>query len=108
MEISMLILKASKIHGVGVFTTTSIRKGHRICLFEQKDYKFRRQAIGYQKRYSIKDKYGWHGPSNFHRMSIGWYTNHSEKPNIIMGIAFAISTKYIKAGTELTLDYAQL
>ena len=104
----MLLLKASPIHGVGVFTTAPIRKGCRLPLFEEQDWRLRRKVTGYKRRYSIKGSDGWHGPANFHRMSIGWYTNHSKKPNVAMDGMFATAIRYIPAGTELTLNYDQL
>lgn len=104
----MLILKASPIHGVGVFTTTAIRSGQRIPLFAVEDWRLRQKVTGYKRRYSVKAPDGWHGPANFHRMSIGWYTNHSTRPNVVMDGMFATATRHIKAGTELTLDYDKL
>lgn len=104
----MLILKASKIHGVGVFTTAAIRKGQRIPLFKYSDYKFRRKVKGYQWRYSIKHDGGWSGPADFHRMSIGWYLNHAKQHNVAMSGMTAKATRYIKAGQELTVNYEQL
>ena len=104
----MLILKASKIHGVGVFTTTPIRKGQRIDLFDKKDWRLRRKVTGYQRRYYVNGEGGYHCPANFHRMSIGWYLNHAGKSNVAMNGMTARAARYIRAGQELTVNYEEL
>lgn len=104
----MLILKASKIHGVGVFTTVPIKKGQKIDLFKRQDWQFLRKPKGYQRRYSVKGEGGWHCPADFHRMSIGWYLNHSKQSNVVMDGMTARASAYIRAGQELTVNYSKL
>ena len=97
----MLILKPSKTHGVGVFTTEGIKKNMQPPLFEKNDWKRKKRCVGYQRRYCTSK---W-APMNYHRMSIGWYLNHSNTPNISSEMK---GLRYIKAGEELTIDYATL
>ena len=45
-------------------------------------------------------------PVNFNLMSVGWYMNHSDRPNVVSdgGIDFTTARKIAK-GEELTIDY---
>jgi Proteins containing SET domain len=43
---------------------------------------------------------------DFHRMSIGWYTNHSKQPNVETRTWKAL--RDIKKGEEITIDYDAL
>ncbi len=46
------------------------------------------------------------GPSNFSNLTVGWYLNHSDKPNVRCDEHFDfIATRLIKKGEELTADY---
>lgn len=118
-----IILKPSKIHGVGCFTIKKIKKGEVIeNLWDNKDYKFvynRRKlliCLKYPERkflyetYCIKTLGGWWCPLNFGRMSTAWYLNHSNKPNLASndGGYTYYATRDIKSGEELTIDYKKL
>jgi SET domain-containing protein len=106
-----LILKPSLIEGVGVFTLTAIKKGIRVPLFDEDDSKTvsRREYAAMPKAYSryhvpdIDEK--WWGPRDYHRMSIGWYLNHSETPNIDVVNDYT-ALRRIAVGEELTIDYS--
>ncbi|MFA6242688.1 MAG: SET domain-containing protein [Candidatus Hydrogenedentales bacterium] len=102
--VTVLILKPSRIHGVGVFTTAAIRKGTKLPLFERGDWKCVRRVTGVLRRYCPVKKYGYYAPRNVHRMSIGWYLNHGKKPNVDARNWRALH--YIPAGKELAIDYA--
>ena len=119
----MIILKPSKIHGIGCFTVRKIRKGEIVKnLWDNKDYKFvydRKKlltCLKYPKKkllyetYCIKTTSGWWCPLDFKRMSVVWYLNHSNKPNIVSndeGCTYR-ATRDIKAGEELMIDYKEL
>jgi hypothetical protein len=46
------------------------------------------------------------GPINFNNLTVGWYLNHSDTPNVRCDKDFDfISTRLIKKGEELTADY---
>ena len=117
----MLLLKPSTIPGagVGVFTSRPIEVGERLRLWGDGDYRFLTFAEaerdpGFQDggdRWCVTDATGYHGPADFHRMSIGWYMNHSDTPNV----AFRtkpdyeyFATRDIAADEEIFCDYAAL
>ena len=101
-----LILKPSSIHGVGVFTLCKIKKGEKVNLWHPRDYRFRKSCSRAEQRYCIEDKDGWHGPIDFHRMSIGWYLNHSKFPKLSVPDYRAL--RDIERGQELTINYQHL
>lgn len=101
-----LVLKPSSIHGVGVFALRKIKKGEKVNLWHPRDYKFRKKVSRAEQRYCIKDNKGWHGPLNFHRMSIGWYLNNSKFPRLSVPNYRAL--RDIAAGQELTINYRHL
>ena len=41
-------------------------------------------------------------------MSIGWYLNHSPRPNVRMRGMSALAVRALRAGEELTVDYGAL
>lgn len=110
-------LRASKIHGVGVFALSKIKKGSVLPLFEKGDSRFLQmnqiKDSGIPRKilykYSIKFPDGYSTPKSFNRMSVGWYLNHSEKPNACNDAKYnftAISD--IKKDEEIVIDYDQL
>lgn len=113
----VLILKPSRLEGVGVFTMGRIEKGKDISdfLFDISDIRFVGKVVGRRmkwlfKRYAVETKDGFYSPRDFHRMSIGWYLNHSVRPNLVtsdFGNTYR-AKKAIKPGTELTIDYRKL
>jgi SET domain-containing protein len=110
-----LILGPSSIHGLGVFTTSDIKKGRKLPeLFDDDEVIIkRRKPDNIVSRYSVKDKDGWWGPKNLHRMSIGWYLNHSSTPNLLFvceedGYEVFRALCSIRGGEELTVDYRTL
>lgn len=104
----MLILKPSLIHGVGVFTTEDIAKGKVLPLFAPGDWKYVGSVSGWKARYCVRTGErggGYYAPEDYHRMSIGWYLNHSKLPNVSLSWR---AKKAIRSGDELTINYEGL
>jgi SET domain-containing protein len=111
----MLILEPSPIHGVGVFSRKNIKKGAVLPLFAKHDLAVRKHASPIERHYAVhytaknrigSKPLGWHCPKDFHRMSVGWYTNHSKRPNVETRTWKAL--RDIKKGEEITIDYSFL
>ncbi len=118
------ILKPSSLGGIGVFATHDIPAETQIFNLKQQ----------LKRTLKIKDvpqdfiKYCIYisdeeciCPERFDRMEIGWYLNHSDTPNIATAEAITESsanngikkrhiytTKDIKAGDEILIDYNYL
>ncbi|HMS33346.1 MAG TPA: SET domain-containing protein [Ignavibacteria bacterium] len=110
-------LRASAIHGVGVFTLVKIKKGSALILFEEDDFRFIKKSQirktglpeSLIRKYSIKYSDGYSSPRNFHRMSIGWYLNHSDDPNVYHNSEYEyFALRDIKKDEEITIDYDRL
>lgn len=110
-------LRASKIHGVGVFAAEKIKKGIFLPLFEDGDFRFIRfnqiRKIGIPekliRKYSIQFPDGYSSPKNFNRMSIGWYLNHSAKPNAFHDANYDyFALRDIKKDEEIMINYDEL
>ncbi len=115
----MLVLRPSPIQGVGVFTTERIRDGEHVRLWQPDDWRFvtfeqaeRDPALlEARETYCVRHETGYCCPLDFHRMSIGWYMNHSDAPNVDFSLErnyefFAV--REIHAGEEILCDYATL
>jgi len=111
-----LVVKPSKISGVGVFTMTPIAKGAFIPVFGNDPSIFvslkgrRKEEIRLIKNYCIACGKKYECPRNWHHMEIGWYLNHSRKPNALYrqqknGELVYYAKRNIKAGEEITIDY---
>lgn len=117
----IIILKPSKIHGIGVFTLDDINKNEMVELWGGRDCKFvsdkRKKIICKNpkmdflfQRYCVKSKRGWWCPLDFIKMSVVWYINHSNEPNLESpddGYKY-YATRKIKSGEELTINYKSL
>jgi uncharacterized protein len=45
-------------------------------------------------------------PSDFNQMTMSWYLNHSDTPNVVVDPQFQCTTStFVAAGDELTADY---
>lgn len=54
----------------------------------------------------VKDKGKFFGcPKNFNQMSIAWYVNHSDVPNVVVSDNQLCAARDIEPGEELTADY---
>lgn len=108
-------LRASKLHGVGVFALVHISKG--TYLFGDDDEKIVWVGKGIVESLSepIKqlyyefaiirgEKYGT--PQSFNGLTTSWYVNHSEQPNLGADEEYRFyALRDIAAGEELTADY---
>jgi len=105
------VLKPSPIHGVGVFTTRGIQRGTFLELFDPKEKLIDNATIASHgklaRHYGVKVARAFYCPANFHRMSIGWYLNHSGEPNTIYSRVEDgyYARRYIRKGEEITIDY---
>lgn len=105
------ILKPSTISGIGVFAAHDIAKGAPV--FTNK-HPTRRMKISDVPPEFIKycvyvSDDECIAPERFDRMTIGFYLNHSDTPNIKkISDTEAIAARDIKAGEELVMDYNQL
>lgn len=108
----MLLLKPSRTHGIGVFTTKAIRRGARLALFARTDWRFVEDPKGEElascRRFGVQEGDGFHCPERWDRMSIGWYLNHSIRPNVRISGMTARATRAIRGNEELTVDYGTL
>lgn len=115
----MLLLRPSPVHGIGVFTTEDIAKGAYLRLWQADDYRFLSFAEAeadpdvrqLREIYCVRDATGFHCPADFHRMSVGWFMNHSSTPNVHYSREknyeyFAL--RDIMAGEEICCDYTTL
>lgn len=114
-------LFSSKIHGVGVMAITNIDKGTRLFLGSDEETlrtasmeKVKELPKGPRQLYEdfgipkfVNGRYAqWLVPRNFNSMSMAWYLNHSEKPNVKWDKEYNFfTTRKIKEGEELTIDY---
>ena len=113
-------LAPSKIHGVGVIAIKSIKKGTNIFYgdedskmvwFEKKELKNLPKEIKklYEDFCVVVEKkkrilYGC--PVNFNMMTVSWYLNHSDNPNVYCDEDYVFhALKNIKKGEELTVNY---
>jgi len=112
-------IRPSKIHGIGIFAIVNIKKG--IYIFPGNDNPMvwinksdlLNLSPEIMKLYDdfcvIKNNGTLYGcPKNFNMLTIGWYLNHSETPNVGCDIEkgyefFAL--RDIKRDEELTVDY---
>jgi SET domain-containing protein len=112
----MLVLRPSAIHGIGVCTTNPIRKGEFLRLWDPEDWRFvpfaeaekDPELWAVRDIYCVKDATGYHCPLDFHRMSIGWYMNHSDTPNVSSSKELNyeyFALRDIEPGEEIVCDY---
>ena len=109
------ILKSSK-YGVGVFSVYKIKKGSFLRLFGKETPKSKRNTRIIPKKnipkifkeYCIDRGDKMICPNDFGSMPLGWYMNHSSKPNAIHKNYNFYAAKDIKPGEEITIDYNTL
>src|SRR4051794_13321730 len=96
----LLVLKPSNIHGVGVFAAKTIKKGDVLPLIKSSDSREIKRPSKYQKTICVPYPAAnnsrhklYFGPIDFYQMSIGWYLNHSDTPNV--GYAETLNRKWI-------------
>jgi len=111
----MLMLKPSKISdaGVGIFTTKPIKKGTVVPLFADGGGRLVKRLDDedafFVRRFALQTDEGWWCPRNWHRMSIGWYINHMDIPNVVPDDYGSFhANRYIRSGEEIYINYTDL
>ena len=115
----MLVLRPSPVQGIGVFTTAPIAAGEHLRLWQEEDWRFVPFAEAERdpelrvvaETYCVRDAGGYRCPLDFHRMSIGWYMNHSDTPNVRYRAPNDFeycAIRDIAAGEEILCDYRLL
>lgn len=113
----MIVLRPSSIEGVGCFTLAPIKAGEIVVnLWTADDVRFvpaaevPAESLALHRRYCVESPDGFWCPLDFRRMSVGWYLNHSDRPNLDSrdeGNNYQ-AVRDIAAGEELTIDYRRL
>jgi hypothetical protein len=105
----------TKDKGIGVFAILPIKKGIFIFYGDDEEMvwideaKIKNTSTELKKLYkdfAVKknNKYGC--PKNFNQLTIAWYLNHSDKPNVYCDDEYRfIAKRNIKKGEELTVNY---
>lgn len=105
----------STLHGVGVLAIRAIPKGTLVFAGEDERAVWlpRRSLARLPKALrALYEDFGMVDgdrigvPRNFNRLSVGWYVNHAEQPNLVAGDDGRFrALRRIAAGEELTADY---
>jgi len=110
-------LGVSKIHGIGVFAITDIEKETPLFEFDNTNMtwvdakELENLPPKLKKLYDdfcvIKNNKTVYGcPANFNQLTMAWYMNHSDEPNVKIDKDYNfIANKPIKDGEELTINY---
>jgi SET domain-containing protein len=111
-------LGRSRLHGVGAIAIRSIPKGARPFIGEDERVVWVPRAALKDLPAEIRSFYDDFGilwrdqlgvPVNFNRLSVGWYVNHSDEPNLVaQDDGRFIALRHIHPGEELTADYRTL
>ena len=114
---ALLYLGPSKIHGIGCFSDTRIEKGSFVRVWSPEDSRWvplkKAHASPHKKlfqRFGIRTTGGYWAPIDFLRISVGWYMNHSETPNLQSddGDVTYYAVRDIEPGEEVTIDYRRM
>jgi SET domain-containing protein len=114
---ALLYLGPSKIHGIGCFSDTRIKKGEFVRVWSPEDSRWvplkKAHASPHKKlfqRFGIRTTGGYWAPIDFLRISVGWYMNHSETPNLQSddGDVTYYALRDIEPGEEVTIDYRRM
>ena len=107
-------LKQSK-HGVGVFAILDIPEGTNIFKGDTNEMRDidERELNGLPPEikqlyddFCVRKGGNLKGPTNFNNLTVGWYLNHSETPNVKCDEDFDfIAIREIKKDEEITANY---
>ena len=107
-----LDLRVSKIPGagIGLFARIAFRKGDSLCHLVDHDVKFvaRPTDVAMALKFGHRVADGWLLPKDFGRMSLWWYANHSDRPNVDVENDRYVALRNIAVGDEITTDYSKL
>jgi len=105
----------SALHGVGAIAVRTIAKGTLVFRGEDERVAWVRRAAVRRLPRAVRALYedfgmvdgAWLGvPKNLNRLSVGWYLNHADEPNLAAGDDGRFrALRRIAAGEELTADY---
>jgi len=106
-------LQPSTVHGVGVFAIEPIEQGTSLFDSHEKIVWVPKNSLvnlspAFKKLYEDfaiiqGDRYGC--PENFNKLTMGWYLNDSDNPNVAVDSEFNMSAiRDIGEGEELTID----
>jgi len=105
------------VHGVGVFAIRDIPEGTNVFAGDTNEMReIDENDISHVQpeiRQLYEDFCVWKdatikGPSNFNNLTVGWYLNYSDTPNVKCDEKFDfIAMRCIKKGEELTADYTK-
>lgn len=108
------ILKPSE-HGIGVFAVHDIKKDTKLRLFgDDKNFDDGFRILPKNEipkkflDYCIEFEDKVYAPNDFGKMEIGWYLNHSKDFNAYHKDYIWYSSRDIKAGEEILVDYNSL
>ncbi len=105
----------SRTHGVGVIAIRDIPAGTLVFHGESESVVWLSRAAVRRLPAAIRSLYEDFGmvsggrigvPPSLNRLSVGWYVNHSDRPNVEAGDDGRFrALRRIRAGEELTADY---
>lgn len=105
----------SRIHGVGAIAVRRIPKGALVFRGEDERAVWVARSAVKKLPAELRALYEDFGmvdgtrlgvPANLNRLSVGWYVNHSDEPNVAAGEDGRFrALRRIDAGEELTADY---
>ena len=113
-------LKKSTIEdaGIGVFSTSHIKMGEKLeTLFNDDDVRWvtgdefenLKVAGELKENFAIQYDDGYSMPADFNCMSVGWYLNHSDSPNLHFNEVYEyFASRDIRPGEELFINYDRL
>jgi hypothetical protein len=98
---------------VGVYATHRIEAGDSLRIFLPRErvrwLRARELRHSPMRRFCVDFGGGWLAcPTDFGRMSVGWYLNHSSTPNAEHRRYRYFAIRDIAAGEEITVDYRSL
>ena len=108
-------LGVSPIHGIGVFAIVPIEAGVHLFGAESGGIQSVPTSVVDQLPAAARRLYAdfcvpvdgnYYAPSSFNQLTIAWYLNHANAPNVLCTREDGFTTlRHISAGEELTIDY---